>query len=237
MADAQSTVSQPDQPQLVGSLEHGSPEERRFALKALVEIVPPRRSTAANRALAKELGRVNRLVEKRLKRPGVVDSEWDNEDLGDYLALLVRANADTPDLVALEPLIDALGTGRMAVEGVAKFGIVALDPLIRALSDQLTDPTTRTGAARCLSLLASKIRLNEAQRKRLDDVLVRILTRPERFVITAAAIDLAVNVAASDALRIVERIAETGEASLVDADPLNRANVQARAKRALNRPR
>jgi hypothetical protein len=148
--------------------------------------------------------------------------------------MLVQANAEDPDVLALPALVGALGTGRMAIEAVAKFGNRAAEPVLTVFEDWNANPMNRIAASRCLAAIAAANQLNLEQLKRLDQMLIVTLNRPERFVVAAAAIDLAAQVGAPGARKVLERIANAGDAQLVEGDALDHINLQERAKRALS---
>ena len=222
-----------DQRTLSERIAHAPPDERMEAVAQAAKIAPAKRTRAMRRALAEELVRLNTLTQKRIRRPGVIESEWDTADIGEYTALLVKANAESGDPVSLGALIGAMGTGNMAIRAVARYGMVAFEPLMKELMDQESDVGVRSGAGAALGLLVDQ-GLDARQRRKLARAVTTILTRPERYVVASGVMELAAKSGDPALVALVESLAsDPSAAQLTDGDPRLLGNLQADAKRAL----
>jgi phosphoribosylpyrophosphate synthetase len=222
---------------LVSHLTTGSYQQRLDAANRALRVSPDLRSDELNRALAAELERVNALIDKRRRLPGVIDTEWDTYGLGEYLGVLVEANARTgqPLEVSLPGLVGALGTGKMATDAVAHFGGVALSSTLALLQDTDAPALARSGAAIAIGTMLRGGRLNNAQRIEVASAARALLTRTQSVSFYGTVIDLAAMTGDLSLLGVLQQIAANPSSALpgpiTSADA---ARLQGRAKKALS---
>jgi hypothetical protein len=214
----------------------GTRAERVHALTQAKQIAPQERSSVLRSALAQELMRVNSLVTRSLSTKNDVTKQEAADLREDYYGLLIEANADADDPVAMPALIGALGTGNMAIRAAVRYGKASLAMLISLLADPNGNPGQRSSAARCVGLLLSSATLDRADALAASQTAVVVLSRPEWSVVINSVMDMAVLTGDQVVVKLIERIAtDPSVIRLVDNDPDALKRVQDRAKRALDR--
>jgi hypothetical protein len=224
----------PDQRELANRIREASSFERMEAVHEALELRSELRSPALREALADELSRINRLVEKRRIHPGVIEDDWDNLEIGSYLGELVQVNADSDDPISVEPLIGAIGTGNMAINAIVRHGGVVVGRLLPIIGQIDADPMSRAGAARALRLLFDRQQISDAHKRELSKILIAILNRPERFATVLSIVELASVAGDRTVVRRLQDISEKPDsANIVDASPEKLEFLRSRVDRAL----
>lgn len=170
---------------------------RELAVAQAMRIPHEQRSEALQRALAKELVRVNDLLKK--DKPPIELYGYQSSLLD-----LVRLSMVAPSLTAL---VGDLGHGWNVIRGVAKFGEEAVAPLVAATGSARVEVST--DAIRALQVVFEASRyapLSERAKAQIVSVARERLFGRQNFLVVAEACGLAASLGDAQLKRRVEQL-------------------------------
>ncbi len=235
--------------QLVRWLESPQQAIRQGAVGYLLDhpVPPEERSASLDRALAQELTRLNDLLEARWQadRAGIPPADdFPSDYHADLIQLVSQSTRDT----SIPALLGALGTGRMASEGLVRFGEKAVPPLLVIARARVgliatggstdTPPHIVSEALHTLeALLRSSAPLRASSKAEILQVVSGRLRTKQEVSVLSAACGLAVATGDAALRNRVQQLADdTREVvALGISDPQSIAFVQGVARRALSR--
>jgi hypothetical protein len=127
----------------VDVLQSGALPERHDALVRIMKIAPSERNAQIWQALASEL---NRLIADGRRRIHENSPAPASEALGDYYGDLVEVNSQSRSASVIPLLVQAAGTGRDATDALARFGDLAVQPLLDTAMGNIDDLSEISGA-------------------------------------------------------------------------------------------
>ncbi len=248
-ADIQSVMQSPpvSEASIIDWIRSSDEQVRQGAVAyVLRHLSPDHYSEHVDRALADELGRLTRLATSRhetLRAGGTLHEDFPAE----YHANLIEALSRSRRPLVIEPLAGALGTGRLAEEGIAKFGEQAIPHLVRVARLRVgslrtgapgdTPPDVVAGALNSLRRLMSSHSSSISAKGRAEVLAVAMdrLRGSQEGVVVASAARLAVATGDRSARQRVEQLARDASSVATLVNPSDTALVQRAAQEALTR--
>lgn len=131
-------------------MERGSVEQRLAALVEILDVPPDQRDPAVWSAIQREATRV--LAYRRRPRPPRESDEQRGLN-STYSAGLVRALGESRDPIVIPLLIEYSGASKYAIDGVARFGDLAVPAMLRTAKGNKNDLNQKGGVASALAAL------------------------------------------------------------------------------------
>jgi hypothetical protein len=186
----------------VGLLQSGALEDRHDALLRILKISPSERSAQVWQALASEL---NRLIAELRQRATDNSPAPSSEALGDYYVDLVEAISQSRDPSVIPLLVQTAGTGRDATDALARFGDLAVQPLLDTATGQVNDLSEVSGAIFALARMVGGS---------IPDAIQPLSPANRARILSTARTLLDEKLVAGHVLSIVVLALSTGDASL-----------------------
>lgn len=159
---------------------------REAGLNAVAALLDSGKETPAD-ADRLRLGLVQQLERENIVRqnPATTIPNDEREYYSNYFADLIGTVADLNDARAIPSLLAVASSGRMATSGIARFGKIALDPVLRQVASQ--NPALAEGALFVLVDMLEYHTVNDADSLlRIKSALRTALAHPDGIVRVSA---------------------------------------------------
>jgi len=216
-------------------LKVGTLPEREAVLEDVLALDGARKSIEILAAVAGELSRVNGVVHARQQawregQPAPVEEG----DLGNYHRLLVSVASSSENPTVIQPLLEAIDTGAMARDALARFGSRAF-PFVAAIARNHTEVMHVHGALGTLEQMVTTGVLSRVEQEEVCRVVSARMEGTQPAVVWRAAIRLALATGDRRLRTIVERIADATLAVSISDDSNSHEWIRREAQRALGR--